>query len=273
MKKYILTQVIFSIIWLCSCSNGIQLDELNTIPNNSDTIHVSARSCYNCLPTVDVSHDKFYGDFVLEWSGYDTDNRINHPVTIKYNINGQENRLSVLKEYGRICERVNAPYLASWSIECNNPDCRISCTQSGSIRVGGDGESESGSVTDCHKEYLPYSIERAQNDRSSYYLILNDMQGNLYNTEKYMQINAFRTFRVENSVHEQEVTGVVSMDLSSAPYRIKLTFHSQEMTHHFRIHLYNTDCEHNREHYYYSSFYFDGSGPMLSNSMYLINNH
>lgn len=133
-----------------------------------------------------------------------------------------------------------------------------------------NGETEIGSYKDCHKEYLNYTIEKVYNIQGTYDLVLINYQDKLNNTEKYMTIDYAEIYKIDTYTgFEQKMNSGLSLDLSGAPYRIRIHLTGQDMNNRFKIKFFSSKCKYNQEHYLYTTYYFDGFGAQLSTSLSL----
>ncbi|MPM44216.1 hypothetical protein SDC9_90894 [bioreactor metagenome] len=275
---YFLFTAILLLNFSLSCSNDLltgqdlsESDQYLTIENN-DTIQPFAY-CYGCLPMVTVYHDSFFNEFVIAWSGY-TEDPVSHPVTLSYKAGGLSGNQMIGYNSGEIRENIySESYTATWSIKCSNYNCS-SCRESGSLSKKASGETETGSETECYKEYLNYSIERVSTNGNAFDLVLNDYNGDVYNTEKYMSINEIRFFELDSYGRKQEIYGAGSLDTTSAPYRIRFYLYNQPMFKNFQVTFSNNQCISNFEHYLYVNYRYSNFGiELLNSSLTLVRNH
>lgn len=260
-----------------SCNNDSSLDQdltqtcQNLITEKNDSVQTFGY-CYGCFPMISAYHDSYFNQFVIAWSGHT--NHTAHPVTISYKVDKISGSKRLDDNNGDIRENVYAEsYLATWSVRCSKYDCS-SCSQSGSILKKSSGEIETGSIKACHKDYLSYSIENIYAS-NTFKLVLNDNDGNLLNTEKYMSIDGIRIYKIEGYPGTlQEIYGAGSLDTSLGANQLRFSLYSQEMFKNFRIVFYSSKCEHNYEHYLSADYRFSNSGVEISGlSLTLVKNH
>lgn len=67
--------------------------------------------------------------------------------------------------------------------------------ESGTFLKKASGETEINPSNDCYKEYLHYRIEKVSN--GMYYLILDDDDDDIYNSDKYLNINDIRFYEID----------------------------------------------------------------------------
>lgn len=171
--------------------------------------------CYGCLPMITVYHS--YNRCIIAWSGYH-ENPDDHPVTISYKVDGISGSQRIGYNSGEISNEVySESYIATWSVKCGGGNECSPCKESGSFFKSASGETEFGSVTDCHKEYLSYSVEKVSNQSNMFDLVLEDYNGNLSDTERYMGIDEMRTYLVDSySGYEYEnYSGGAGYDVKS----------------------------------------------------------
>lgn len=274
--KFVIIFLFLNVVFACSNESILNQDLTKANPQsvieNNDSIQTLSY-CYGCLPMISANHDPFFNQFVIAWSGYS--DLINHPATVSYTVDGVSGSKSLDYNSGEIRENIySESYLATWSIRCGNYDCSA-CQRSGSILKKASGETEVGSATACHKEYLSYSIEKVYNYSNTFELVLNDNNGNLENTEKFMSIDAMRIYKIDGYPgREEEVYGAGSLNTSSGTYRLRFSLSNQEMFKNFKIAFYSSKCKNNYEHYYYTHYRFSNNGAELSgSSLTLVNNH
>lgn len=261
-----------------ACNNDSLLDQnfaassQNIIAEKNDTVQ-TFDYCYGCSPMISAFHDSEFNQFVIAWSGY-TEEPSSHPITISYKVAGTSGSLEIRSANGEIRKNIySESYIASWNLRCGNSDC-LSCGKSGSLSKKASGGIENGSETECYKELLSYSIEKVNNYSNMFDLVLNDYNGNLYNTEKYMTVDRVRAYKIDSySGREVEISGATSLDMSFAPQRLRLTLHNQNMHQNFVVYFYSSKCSQDR-HSYFIRYYFDNWGAQLSgSSLTLIRNH
>lgn len=274
MKYFINLLVVFQLSILFSCGNDSLLNDdsnLLSLEMGNDSIQ-TLRYCYNCLPMITAYHDPGFNELVIAWSGY-SENPVQHPVTISYKVDGFSGSKRIESANGEIRQKVyTGTYIARWSVKCGAYSC-LSCNKSESILKKESGGTEVSNYNACYKDYLTYSVEKVYNFSNTYDLILRN-SADLNNTEKYITIDNIKVYKVDKGTgFELEIYNALSLDMSSAPYRIRLFLSNQEMDQSFRIKFFSSRCENNSAHYLYTNYYFDGQGARLSSYLNLAKNH
>lgn len=276
-RNFTFLSIILLLNVVLSCSKDPILDQitpetnLDFVTEQNDSIQ-SLVYCYGCLPMVTAFYDPIFDNIVIAWSGFRED-ETNHPITISYKIDQTSGKESIgRRENGEIRKKIYSESCTStWSINCSY--CS-SCKNSGSIYKKSSGQTETGSETECFKKYLDYSIEKITNSSNSFYLVLNDWNNNLQNTEKYMPINNVRFYTKNSYGFDREIYSAGSLDTSEGPHRLKLYLSYQEMHKDFKVVFYNSKCEYNQKHYLYANYRFSNFGAEISEySPRLINLH
>ena len=254
--------LLMACLFFSSCEKEL-LTEKAIITSNEELTTRSNFYCNGgnvCLPNVDIYGNDYSAE--ISWSGpSNNDHRLSLTCSSS---NGYIYRSSEVEPNGTWFfdfPEASDSYKITCTISCEELRCR--CSNSITYnKPAGDNPGSIGSNRDCFKEYLSYRAEvGGQNGRDlTLYLEPQDYEL-LENTEKYMPINAMEIYKQgRDAFGNLQKVGGGRIDSSTSPYEIKFTDLPTWPGEYYEVHLINTNCKYNEEHYMYFSYYGDSFG-------------
>lgn len=229
------------LVILFGCAESMDDVDLQVEKNNdSNEIVMSYCSGFGaCLPHVDVYHD--VTGTVVSWNGGSCNS---------YHLSckgiGQDKQEYVGPSGIWYFNHSLDAYTLSYEICCTTDSRCSQCEQSRSFVKKKNNNGVLGSLTDCQKQYLSYSVEPGL--YGGFKLAMKSSWEQQQNTEDYLSVDSYQIYKSNYGTMPKLVaSGTISpgMTISSFP---------NETLQYYEIRFFSKACEHSEEHYLYGTY-------------------
>ena len=264
--------VLFVLISISSCVQDQMFENESEKQLELANYNYVCNSKNKCIPTVSISGIGRIANVHLSCVNHDND----HEFTFRcWGENGfiykEENFLSANSSFtiGFPPSSTNKAYDVSYSLSCRS--C-YQCSTSGVIRINPDETIDAGSINDCFKDYLSYSVMLDYGYSNS--VIIETQDYNHFHDEaNYMDVNKIRVYITDTYGQKRLYPSPVSIELLS-PYRLRIydlpTSNNTLSMKSCQVELYNEKCKGNFEHYLYFTYTSHGD---IRLGQYVLQNH
>lgn len=257
MKKIVYVIFFFLIVicnYSCEKDSLIEKTDISSVDEAKTRANYYCSGGGSCLPKVEVTGDK--NSATVRWNG---SNYNDHHITLSCDgASGNIYRSASIEQNGSwnfsIPDNIDGYHL-SYTIRCHESQCQT-CSKSGTFnKPSGNKPGSMGSITECFKKYLSYSIRTSG---TKVYLSTTSPWEDVQNTEDYIKISKMKVYRSTSyGLEEVHIGGF----LEYTPYNITLSF-SPETLYYYEVHLFGEECMYPNLHYL--SFKFNYISPDIS---------